>query len=77
MTARGNYRHFQRNLAKYIRENPGKYVLIANGKEQGFYDTFDLAYCTAIKVYKLGCFVIQECSDEPILSTVYYSGQRR
>ena len=77
MTAQGNYRYFQRNLARYIRENPGKYVIIANGKEQGFYDTFDLAYCAAIKVHKLGCFVVQECAEEPTVSTVYYSGKRR
>ena len=77
MTARGNYRCFQRNLARYIRDNPGKYVLIAKGKEQGFYDTFDLAYCAAIENYKVGCFVVQECTDKPTLSTVYYSSQRR
>ena len=77
MTTWSNYKYFQRNLARYIRENPGKYVLIANGKEQGFYDTFDLAYCAAIKEYKVGRFVVQECTDQPVVSTVYYSGQRR
>ena len=73
MKTADNYTYFKDNLPRFIKSNPGKFVIIANCKEQGFFDTFDLAYCDAIKKYKLGSFVVQECVKQPSSIATFYS----
>lgn len=73
MTAFENFVYFTQHLSEYMKEHLGKFVVIAEGKEQGFFDTFDQAYCAAIKKFELGSFVIQECVRESNSASIFYS----
>lgn len=72
MTTLDNFVYFNQMLPEYLKTHLGKFVIIADGKEQGFYDSFDEAYQIAVKSYGLGNFIVQQCvSDEENTSTFY------
>lgn len=72
MTTLDNFVYFNQMLPEYLKEHLGKFVIIADSQEKGFYDTFDEAYQVAIKSYGLGNFIVQQCvSDKDNTSTFY------
>lgn len=53
---------FNREQAKYAAKHYGKYVLIYEGSQRGFYETGGEAYRVAKKEgFKSGAFLIRQC----------------
>lgn len=73
MTAFDNYAYFTQHLSEYMKEHLGKFVVIADGHEHGFFDTFDQAYRHAISKFELGTFVVQQCISEKDNTSTFYS----
>lgn len=62
--------HQQELASKYN----GKYIVIVGDNVVGAYDTNEDAYEESLKSYKLGEFLIQECSaDASSYTTVFHS----
>ena len=61
-----NYKYFCDNMQRYLQCNEGKYVLIHDCSDAGFFDTFDDSLKHATKAgYELGTFLIQKCTNKP------------
>lgn len=72
MTTLDNFVYFNQMLPEYLKAHLGKFVVISDSKEQGFYDTFDEAYQVAVSMFGLGNFIVQQCvSDKENTSTFY------
>lgn len=62
--------HQQELASKYN----GKFIVIVGDSVVGVYDTNEDAYVNSLKRYKLGEFLIQECSaDASSYTTVFHS----
>lgn len=62
--------HQQELASKY----DGKYIVIVGDKVVGVYESNEGAYEESLKSYKLGDFLIQECSgDASSYTTVFHS----
>ncbi len=59
------YAFFQSKLAEFVAEHPDKYVLIAEQKAIGFYDTLSDAVNRAVTAFTLGTFFIELCTARP------------
>ncbi len=73
MTTLNNFAYFTRHLSEYMKNHAGKFVVIAEEKEQGFFDTFDEAYRYAVEKFELGNFVVQQCVSEQENTATFYS----
>lgn len=58
------YEFFQSKLAEFVTEHPEKYVLIANAKVIGFYDTISETVTRAVTAFTLGSFFIELCTAD-------------
>lgn len=61
-----DYKFFTEHLPEFLKDKRliGKYLVIADKAEQGFYDTFETALQSALTKYSMGDFIIQEVVDE-------------
>ena len=73
MSTLDNFVYFTQRLPEFLKEHRGKFVIIADGKENGFYDTFDEAYQIAVKTFGLGNFIVQQCVSEEDNTSTFYS----
>ena len=73
MTPLDNFVYFTQHLSEYIKDHLGKFVVIAECREQGFFDTFDESYRYAVDNFKLGNFVVQQCISEKENTSTFYS----
>lgn len=67
-----DYRFFEERLPALLADKmlAGKFVVISNHKEQGFYDTFENALNEALLRFEFGDFIIQEVANaESIIIT--------
>lgn len=61
-----NYDYFQRRVATYLANEPGRFALIRHRKVIGFYDDPGQAARAGSARFKDNIFSIQEVTDAPI-----------
>lgn len=69
-----NFEFFRKHLGEYLNHYPSKFILIKDEQFVDFYDTFNLAYESAIqKNFQLGSFLIQQAVPEENNIQIFHS----
>ncbi len=61
-----NYDFFLKNKDKFLKEYPGKFLVIKNQEVIGVYDEEIAALSETSKEHQQGSFIIQECTPESV-----------
>ena len=68
------FQYFMEHQQELSSKYDGKYIVIVGDNVVGVYETNEEAYEKSLKSYKLGEFLIQECSqDASSYTTVFHS----
>ncbi len=68
------FEYFMEHQQELASKYDGKYIVIVGDSVVGVYETNENAYEESLKNYKLGEFLIQECSpDASSYTTVFHS----
>lgn len=67
-----NFEWYQENYQDLYKKYPEKFLIIANEKVEGAFDTLDDAYVFGVKEIWLGNFLLQKCEDA--LKTLNFHG---
>ena len=68
------FQYFLEHQQELASKYNGKYIVIVGNNVVGVYETNEAAYEESLKDYKLGEFLIQECStDAASYTTVFHS----
>lgn len=57
------YKYYLEHQQELLSRYKGRFIVICGDAVVGDYDSQDAAYLDSIKKYKLGTFLIQECTD--------------
>jgi hypothetical protein len=65
-----DFLYFEQHRAQWARQHEGKFVLVVNAHETGFYDDYESAYRAGIQQCgPRGQFLIQQaCAVEPVIA---------
>ena len=66
-----DFKWFQENMKSLYQTYPEKFLIISNQTVKGYEDTFSEAINKALGTMKAGEFIIQQCTDESIVSHYY------
>lgn len=58
------YRFFQENLENLVLRYENKFIIIKDSSIEGVFDSYNEALAFALKKFKIGSFLIQECIKE-------------
>lgn len=62
MMLEDEFNYYRDNQAELLQKFNGKYIVIVGHNVAGAYNSRETAYKEALKKYKLGTFLIQQCS---------------
>ena len=67
------FQYYLANQDKFVKDYNGQFLVIVGGELIGVYESQELAYFNTIKDYKLGTFLIQQCTpgDEAYTQTFH------
>jgi hypothetical protein len=57
------FQYYLDNQNELLKKYSGRFLVIMGGEVVGDYGTFDDAYFKSIEKYKIGTFLIQECTE--------------